>query len=337
MAYAGIDIANRTTSVCLIDENNHIEHETTVVTEESDLVEALGQTRARRVVLEASPLAEWVATVVERAGHEPIIIDPRAAKELVSAAKKTDRRDARTLAQMSRTGWYTAVYRKSTEARLQRSRIQARQALVRTYTRLASQLRGLLRAHGVRVGRASAGELGERVRRLSGEHAPSLLPALEPLISVYEQSLAQARELERDLQRRARRDELARRLQSVPGIGPLVSSVYIATVDDPHRFRNQDELADYIGLAPRVYQSGDTHYHGRISREGDKLLRWHLVEAAHALLVRGADCALKRWGRRLAERKGQAKAKVAVARKLAGLLRRLWLNGERFQPFPEVA
>jgi len=337
MAYAGIDIANRTSAICLLDGEGNIEREMTVGTDEGSLASALSATSRRRVVLEASPLAEWVAAVIEGIGHEAVIIDARAAKNLVSAAKKTDERDARTLAQMSRTGWYTAVHRKSGQARQQRSRIQARQALVRTHTRLNSQLRGLLRAHGVRVGPVSAGQFGDRVRQLLAEQLPELAFALEPLIVVYEQALAKARELEGELSRMARRDQLNQRLQSIPGVGPLVSTAYIATIDDPRRFNSQDELADYIGLAPRVYQSGDCHYHGRISREGDKLLRWHLVEAAHALLCRGADCALKRWGQRLAERKGQAKAKVAVARKLAGLLRRLWLTGERFQAWPETA
>ena len=337
MAYAGIDIANRTSSVCVVDARGGVEHEVTVATEETALVAALGSQPGRRVVVEAAPLAEWVARVLECAGHEPVIIDARAAKHLVSSAKKTDARDARTLAQISRTGWYTAVHRKSTQARLQRSRIQARQAMVRTYTRMGAQMRGLLRAHGVRVGRSSAGQLGERVRERAAAEVPDLAPWLEPLIEVYEQALAQARSLERALARGARRDELSQRLQSVPGVGPMVSMVYIATVDDPWRFRSHDEVADYIGLAPRVYQSGDCQFHGRISREGDKLLRWHLVEAAQALLTRGADCALKRWGRRLAERKGQAKAKVAVARKLAGLLLRLWVTGERFTAWPQEA
>jgi transposase len=108
----------------------------------------------------------------------------------------------------------------------------------------------------------------------------------------------------------------------------------MATLDDPMRFQKGAQVADYLGLTPRVYQSGDVDYRGRITKEGDGLLRWHLVEAANVLLTRGKDCALRRWGKRLEERKGGAKARVAVARKLAVLLWRLWITGESFRPWP---
>lgn len=336
MNYAGIDIADKASAVCVVDEAGGVLDELTVATAEESLREALLGWGVVRVVVESCPLAEWLARCVEAAGHEAVVIDARAAKGLMAVSKKTDTRDARTLARMARTGWYTPVHRKSPPARLRRSQLQSRQALVRVYVRTASQVRGLLRAHGVRVGSVSQGRFADRVRGLVGEQLPELAEFLEPLLEVYERSLGEAKRLGRELKRQARSEELVERLQSVPGVGPLVSQAYVATIDDPYRFANNTEVADYVGLTPRVYQSGETHYHGRISREGDTLLRWHLVEAAHALLVRGQDCALKRWGQQLAERKGQAKAKVALARKLAIVLRRLWISGERFQAWPQA-
>ena len=337
MNYAGIDVANQASAVCVVDPSDRVIRELEVATEAAALVEALSALGSVHVVVESSPLAEWLVSVLEQAGHEAVIIDARTAKQLMSATKKTDRRDARTLARMARTGWYTVVHRKSADGRLQRSRLQARQGLVRQRQAANAQVRGLLRAHGVRLGRVSKGEFSQRARRLVAEHVPGLAQALEPMLVVHDHALREAERLKRALEREARQAPVARRMQSVPGVGPLVSQAYMATIDDPRRFANGDQLADYVGLVPGIHQSGEVDYRGRITREGDRLLRWHLVEAGHALLSWGPDCALKRWGQRLAERKGLAKAKVALARKLAILLRRLWLTGETFEPWPNAA
>lgn len=332
MHYVGIDVANKASAICVIDEQGEVVRRAEVATEVYELNKTLAGLDEARVVIESCPLAEWLAEVVEAGGHEAVIIDARAARHLVSSKKKTDARDAHTLAQLARTGWYNAVHRKSREARLLRSQLQARQGLVRTRKAMDSQVRGLLRAQGLRLGRVSAGEFAERVRALAGERVPGLLPYLEPLLSLYEQALVEARRLKRELERGSRREALRRRLQSVPGVGPLVSQVYVATVDEPGRFEHAEQVADYAGLTPRVSQSGESCYRGRITKEGDQLLRWHLVEAAHVLLTHGRDCRLKRWGLALQRRKGAGKARVAVARKLAILLWRLWMTGERFEP-----
>jgi len=337
MNYCGIDVANVTSAVCIIDGQGKVLRQVSIATDVGDLAEALSGFGRLRVMIEASPLAEWVATQVEAMGHEPVLVDARAAKHLVSSAKKTDARDAYTLAQMGRSGWYTAVHRKSAAARLLRSRLQGRQALLRTAKASAASIRGLLRAHGIRVGRVAEGAFASRVRQLVGETVAELTETIEALLAVWQQSRAAAVALERALRREGRQDAVRRRLQGVPGVGPLVSSVYQATIDDPRRFETARQVADYVGLAPRVYQSGELDKRGRISREGDTLLRWHLVEAAHVLLTRGPDCALKRWGLALAQRKGASKAKVAVARKLAVLLWRLWRRDEDFQAWPESA
>ena len=337
MNYCGIDVANLTSAVCVVDGQGKVLRQVSIRTETADLAGALAGLGRLRVMIEAAPLAEWVANEVEAAGHEAVLVDARAAKHLVRSAKKTDARDAHTLAQMGRSGWYTAVHRKSASARLLRSRLQGRQALLRTAKASAASIRGLLRAHGIRVGRVAEGAFAARVRQLVGEAVAELGETIEALLAVWQQSRVAVTALERSLRHDSRQDAVGRHLQSVPGVGVLVSSAYRATIDDPHRFETPRQVADYVGLAPRVYQSGELDQRGRISREGDTLLRWHLVEAAHVLLTRGPDCALKRWGLALAQRKGAAKAKVAVARKLAVLLWRLWRRGEDFQAWPEAA
>ena len=337
MNYCGIDLANKSSAICIIDERDRVLHEAQINTEQADLHQVLGGHGRLRVVIEASPLAEWVARIVEEHGHEAVIIDARAARHLVRSKKKTDARDARTLARLSRSGWYTVVHRKSTEARLNRSGLQARQALMKTKKATGSSIRGLLRAQGIRLGEISEGKFVAHVRRVVQEQAPGLEAAFEQLLQVWEQSRLGAEALKRAFQKDCRQDEVRRRLETAPGVGPLVSSVYKATIDDPHRFRRGSEVADYAGLTPRVYQSGEVEYRGRITKEGDSLLRWHLVEAAHVLLCKGQDCALKRWGLKLQKKKGSAKAKVAVARKLAILLWRLWKDGKDFEAWPATA
>ena len=334
MNYCGIDAANQTSAVCVVDAQGQVLRAVTVATQGAALGEALSGLGVLRVVIEAAPLAEWLAGQVEALGHEAVLIDARAAKHLVRSAKKTDARDARTLAQLARTGWYTVVHRKAAPARLLRSRLQGRQALLRTAKASAAAIRGLLRAHGIRLGRVAEGRFAARVREVVCAQVPGLEETMGALLTVWQQSHEAAAALERALQRDSRQDPVRRRLQTVPGVGALISSAYQATIDDPHRFVRARQVADYVGLAPRVHQSGEVDLRGRISREGDHLLRWHLVEAAHVLLTRGRDCALKRWGLALAARKGASKAKVAVARKLAVLLWRLWLKGEDFQAWP---
>lgn len=335
MNNVGIDLADRASSVCVVDAQGQALERCEVWTDEAALAQVLGDWARSRVIIEATPLAEWAARVVERAGHEAVIIDARAARHLVHSKKKTDARDAYTLARIGASGWYVEVHRKSSEARLRRSQLQARQGLVRTANGLKSQIRGQLRAHGVRLGKVSDGEFAERVRERADAEVPELLPYLEGLLACWECADSEAKQLKRELQRRdVASDHQApiEQLQSVPGVGPLVSRAYVATIDDPHRFTRGEAVSDYVGLSPSVHQSGETEYRGRITKEGDELLRWHLVEAAHSILTRGPDCALKRWGERLRQRKGKAKAQVALARKLAVLLWRLWLTGERFDP-----
>ena len=332
MYYVGIDVASKSSAVAVIDEHGEVIRQVDVATTEADLVEGLAGLGSVHAVVEASPLAEWVSRVLEEAGHRVDIIDARLAKRLMEARKKTDARDALTLARIVRSGWFRPVHRKTPQARLERSQLQARQGLVRTCRSMGNQVRGLLRAHGICLGHASQKQFPVKVRAVVAEREPALLPALEPLLGLYEQSLAQAEAMKRAMARQQRRDPLQTRLTSVPGVGTLTAKAFAATVDDPHRFERGEQVADYVGLTPGVNQSGDQCRRGAITRQGDHLLRWHLVEAAHSLLLRGPDCRLKRWARRLAEKKGGAKARVALARKLAIVLWRLWLTGERFDP-----
>jgi transposase len=331
MNYCGIDLASKASAVCVMDAHGVILQEAELPTDEDSLRTRLGGQGAMKCVVEASPLAEWAARTVERLGHEAVIIDARRAKAVVCTKKKTDKVNARDLAQMARTGWYTAVHRKSTAAREWRTWLTARNGLVETANALNARIRGLLRAHGIKLGKVAERDFILRVREVVRLKLPVMMDAIEPLLALWRQAIDAAETMRKQIVASCKTDTLCRRLMSAPGIGPVTVSAYIATIDDPQRFAHSEQVGAYIGLVPSVYQSGDTEYRGRITKEGDRLLRWLLVEAAHSLLTHTRrDCALKRWGLRLAEQKGVGKARVAVARKLAVILHRLWITGESF-------
>lgn len=331
MEHCGIDLAERSSSVCLIDSGGLVVLERVVTTDEAGLGLVLKGRGAVRCLLEASPLAEWVARLVEGWGHEAVVIDTRKAAGVIRTKKKTDRLDARNLARMSRTGWYAVVHRKSEAARQGRTFLQARHGLIQTAQSQGARIRGLLRAHGIRLGAVPESQYAARIRRLALEKIPQLWPVLEDLIQVRRLAMEAAARMKRQLEMSSRQDPLRARLMEVSGVGPVTVTAYVATIDDPRRFRRADQVSAYLGLAPSVHQSGQTDRHGHITRDGDKLLRGYLFEAAHVLLTRQrGHSALRRWGLKLARKKGYGKAKVAVARKLAVLLHRLWLTGDSY-------
>ena len=331
MEYCGIDLASKTSAICVIDGKGKVILEQVLFTEEGDVRTQLGRCEPMQIVIEACPLAEWAARLLEELGHEVVVIDPRRAKAVICTKKKTDKLDARNLARMARTGWYTAVHRKSSAARLQRSELKARQGLVETANAMGARIRGLLRAHGIQLEHVSEGEFEARVLERVAAQAPELKPVLRPLLKIWREATRSADRLYARFKRQSRRDPLRRRLMSVPGVGPMVASAFVATVDEPTRFARADQVPAYVGLVPGVHQSGEVDHRTPITKEGDGLLRWLLVEAAHVLLTRTRrSCALKRWGLKLQEKKGPGKARVAVARKLAMLLHRIWLTGEAF-------
>lgn len=331
MNYCGIDLASKASAICVMDERGALLREEEIPTDADGFRTRLGGVEAMKCVVEASPLAEWAAQTLEGLGHEAVIIDARRAKAVVCTKKKTDRVNARDLANMARTGWYTAVHRKTETARELRSWLTARAGLVETSNALNARIRGLLRAHGIKLGNVAEREFEMKVQAQVKEHLPNLAAAFTPLLELWRQAIDAAEALRKEIAAQTKQDAVCQRLMSVPGVGPLTAAAYVATIDDPQRFKRSDQVGAYVGLVPSVYQSGDIDYRGRVTKEGDRLLRWLLVEAAHNLLSHTRrDCALKRWGEKLEAHKGTGKARVAVARKLAVILHRLWITGGTF-------
>lgn len=332
MQYCGIDLANETSAICIIDDQE-IVHEAACPTDLDGLRVALRGHDHVRCVIEACPLAESVAVQLESLGHEVVVIDPRKAKGVITTKKKTDKLDARNLAKMAATGWYTAVHRKSTDARLLRSYLRARATVVGSRNGHVQQLRGILRAHGIKVGHVKRSQFAERVRELVRLRCPELEVVVEPLLDLVDQLRRTEAQMTRLIKGLASQDQVCRLLMTIPGVGHLTACAFVATIDDPRRFRRSDQVAAYVGLVPSVHQSGEVDRRGRITKEGDQLMRTLLTESAHVLMARcRRSTPLKRWGRGLVERKGYGKARVAVARKLAMLMHRLWITGEPYDP-----
>ena len=335
MKYCGIDLASKSSSICVLNDDGKILRERDVFTDKDGFRQGLSRYKGLKCVIEASPLAEWVAQTLEALGHQVVVIDPRKAKGLIKTKKKTDKLDARNLAQICRTGWYTEVHRKSFDARLLRTWMKARQGLVEACTMHINRIRGLLRANGIRLGHIPRGQFIERVHKRIEKECPEFWPVIEPLLESWQLSRRSADEMGKKIEELAKVHSAYEILIQVPGVGPLTTAAYLCTIDDPHRFSSHEQVAHYIGLAPSVNQSGEVDLKGHITHEGDSMLRHLLVESATVILGRvQKDFALKRWALRIMEKKGMGKARVALARKLAALLHLLWVRNEAFKPFP---
>ena len=250
---------------------------------------------------------------------------------VIAVTNKTDANDAEGLAQIVRTGWYRQVQVKSLDSHLIRTLLAARAGLVTMHRDVANQIRGTLKTFGLVLGKVAAGTFEARVRQLIAGN-PLLVEVIEALLKVWRSTGEQLVTLHRRVLWLAQTDETCRRLMTVPGVGAVTAAAFLATVDDPERFRRSSSVGAYFGLTPRRCQSGDIDYTGRISKRGDGLMRTYLFEAANVLLTRVSTWStLKAWGMRLAKRSGATKAKVALARKLAVILHRLWCDGTSFR------
>jgi transposase len=285
-----------------------------------------------RVGLEACSLTAWLHGGLTQAGIPAICIEARQAKAAMGAMpNKTDRNDARGLAQIMRTGWYRAVHVKSPSCRSWRALLTARRMLLNKRRDVENGIRALLREVGLKVGTPSRKDFPARVRTLAADD-PVLASLAGSMLSVIELMTEEVQRLTKRVLDEVRVEPTCRRLMTVPGVGPLTALAFRATIDRPDRFRRSRDVGAHLGLTPRRYQSGETDMQGRISRCGDELARTALYEAAHSLLIRSTKwSALRAWGMSVAKRRGMARARVAVARKLAVILHRMWADGSEFR------
>ncbi len=331
--YAGIDVSLELSSVCVVDATGRIVREAKVASEPEALIawlRGLGLELAR-VGLEAGPLSQWLYAAMRDAGLPVELLETRHVRDAFKAMPvKTDRKDARGIAQLMRLGWFRPVHCKSVSAQETRALLTARKLLQTKRLDVEMSLRGVLRGFGLKVGPTTPRSFAARIRELVAGH-PALTAVAEALLAAREVLGTQLRGLERRLRDRAREDERARLLMTTPGVGVIVALTYVAAMDDPGRFRSSKAVGAHFGLTPKRYQSGETDVTGRISKVGDAGVRTALYEAANVILTRPVKgSALKSWAARIANRAGLRKAKVALARKLAVVLHRMLVDGTPF-------
>ncbi|WP_143534558.1 IS110 family transposase, partial [Roseovarius albus] len=321
---------------CIVDTKGTVLVERELPCEVADIAACLAgfPHPIERVGLEAGTMSQHLFFGLTEAGFDVICMEARQVNAALSAMRnKTDRNDARGIAQVLRTGWFSPVHMKSREAHGVRALLSTRRALLKKTMDLANECRGLLKVFGIRLPKTvKHGSFDDVVRPLI-EMDEVLVHALVPLLDARAVLYQHFLELDRRVKLAASHDDVCMRVMTVPGVGPIAALTFKAAVDDPARFRKSRTVAAHFGLTPRRYQSGEHDNPGRISKAGDRDVRATLYAAANALLMRTmAGSQIKTWGMRLIRTKGRRRAVVAVARKLAVLLHRMWTDGTEFRP-----
>jgi len=332
----GLDLGDRNSWYCVLDEAGHIQLEQRVRTTAKALREVFGAMPRTRMALEIGTHSPWISRLLSELGHEVIVANARKVRLIGESRKKDDRLDAQTLARLARVDpqLLYPVKHRSAQAQADLMMIRARAGLVRARTALFNTAQGLAKSYGERL-------YGCNVRNLNPKKAEDLSAelqrALEPLLSAIAEVSERICEYNDRIQALAQESyPQVALLKQIKGVGTLIALTFLLTLEDPHRFDKSRDVGGYLGLQPGRRKSGQSEPQMRISKEGDPYLRTLLVQGAqHILGPFGADCDLRRWGLKLAERggkNGKKRAIVATARKLAVLLHHLWVSGEVYEP-----
>lgn len=333
----GIDLGDRVSHVCEVDRRTgEVGMDVKVPTTREDFEVFFGAIPKSRVVIESSGSSPWVSRVGRAKGHEVIVANSRKLRAIWDTPRKSDRRDAQMLAQLgaSDSPFLVEVHHRSEVAQRRLAVVRARDLVVEARTKLVNGARGLAKTDGQRLPTCSA----DSFHRKAGDAVPEELEAaLRPLIDSVKALSEQIRVYDKEIERLGRKEyEVTRRLQEVPGVGPLTALAFVLVIDDPARFARSRDVGAFVGITPRQDQSGDTDKQLPITKCGDALLRRLLVQCAHHILgPHGKDSRLRTWGLALAARGGKnakKRAIVAVARKLAVLLHAMWVSGEGYDP-----
>ena len=336
--YAGIDVSLEASSVCVVDASGKIVKEAKLSSEPEALIawfKGLPFGLAR-IGFEAGPLSQWLHAGLKKAGFAVELLETRHVRDAFKAMPvKTDRNDARGIAQLMRLGWFRPVHCKSVPAQETRAVLTARKLVQGKLYDIEMSLRGILRGFGLKVGRTTKAGFAGRIRELT-EHHPALKAIAKALLAVHEVLLKELNGFEKQVRKLARSDSRVRLLMTAPGVGVIVGLTYVAVIDDPARFSSSKSVGAHFGMTPRKYQSGETDVSGRISKIGDGGVRTAVYEAANVILTRPVKgcTSLKSWAMKLAKRAGMQKAKVALARKLTVIMHKMLADGTTFTNRP---
>lgn len=333
--FVGLDVALRSVALCLVDGEGEIVLERALACEVGEIAECLSGFghSIERIGFEAGTMSQTLFHGLTAAGYDAVCMEARHVSAALSAMRnKTDRNDARGIAQVVRSGWYRPVHMKSVESHYIRSLLTSRKALLRRCIDLENEIRGLLKVFGIRLPPSLAHHRFAQTVRPIIEVDDHLAFALLPMLEAQQVLLSSFQILDKRVKLAARQDPICDLLMTAPGVGAVTALHFKAAIDDPARFTSSRIVGAHFGLTPRRFQSGETDNQGRISRAGDGDVRSALYSAAHSLLTRTRTMSpLKSWGLRLIKTKGRRRATVAVARKLAVILHRMWIEGTPFQ------
>jgi transposase len=336
MMYGAIDLHARYSQIRIIDAEGRVLRDQKVVTGRERLVAVFAGRGALRILLESSTESEWVADALETAGHEVVVADPNFAPMYGERHRrvKTDARDVAALVEANRRGWYRPAYRRSTRQRAMQQHLRVRRQLVQMRTGMISVVRALVRQSGYRVASGSSARMCARIDALPLPDA--LRATITPLRHMLEAVSTEIHTLDHALETRANADPIAERLQTVPGVGPVVALTFRAFVDDVRRFQNAGQISAALGLVPREDSSGERRHRGHISKAGPHELRSLLVQAAWSCWRTRRSAHLRDWTDQLARRRGKRIAVTALARRLSRILFAIWRDESTFAT-PSVA
>jgi transposase len=332
----GMDLGDRSSRYCLLGEQGDVLSESSVPTTKKGLIQVFGSMPRGRIALEVGTHSPWVSRCLTGLGHEVIVANARRVRLITDSSRKNDRLDARTLARLARVDpeLLSPIRHRSEQAQADLMVIRARAALIEGRTMLVNCARGMAKSYGERLRSCDPDQFRQQLAGVLSKH---LQDALKPLLAEIESISKRIREYDKQIDDIAKsRYQETELLKQVHGVGILTALTYVLTVEDPHRFRRSRQAGAYFGLRPKQRESGDSQPQLRITKEGDAYVRKLLVQCSHYIMGPfGQDSDLRRWGLKLAERGGKnakKRAFVAVARKLAVLLHKLWVTGEVYQP-----
>ena len=339
--FAGLDVSLRSTHICIIDEQGELFAEGKADAEVIDIVAFLDEldVEITEVGFEAGTLTQYLTYGLRFAGYEVICMEARQVKAALSAMRnKTDKNDARGIAQILRSGWYSRVHIKSMESHRVRALLTSRKALLDKCIDLENEIRGIFKIFGVKLPPKLGHGSFDRIVRPLIEADETLSMPLQPVLDARLGLYQTYRELDNRTRHLAEKDPVCQRLMTAPGVGYVTALTFKSGVDDPTRFKRSRTVAAHFGLTPRRFQSGEIDFDGHISCSGDRNVRSSLYAAANVLLTRSSRWTpLKAWGMKLARTRGHRRAVIAVARKLAVILHRMWIDDTQFRWSTEAA
>lgn len=333
--YVGLDVALRSLALCVIDGDGGIVLERALdcdVSQVADSIRALDKP-ITIIGFEAGTMSQHLYHGLRAEGFDVVCMEARQVSAALSAMRnKTDRNDARGIAQLVRSGWYNPVHIKGRTSHLERALLTSRKTALNKCLDLENEIRGLLKAFGIRLPKAIKRYNFDQEVRAIIEADEGLSRALLPMLDAHAMLLTAFVELDRRVKMDARQDPVCARLMTVPGVGEITALSFKAAIEDPSRFKSSRDAGAHFGLTPRRFQSGEMDNLGRISRVGDPRVRASLFSAANSMLTRTrAYSGLKAWAMRLMRSKGRRRATVALARKLAAIMHRVWVDGTEFR------